>query len=394
MSGPKCGEFSVESNLERELRIRSELQAGIDHAAEELEVLEAKWAVAASKHGDEFPKVPSLGMGRVAEDMTSDALRKTLENLRTQLTRLENELGEAEAVHRIRDLLAKAAASENARVDSSAKLESQTVNAAEIRRQKVYEALTSLLPSIAERERTAVERLGQEVLQKPSGTKFENALLELRLEVQRANRRKKEHEALTMKVDRMLDRLTGLEGSEVSELKQELRLARSGGSKLRPGIDAEVASVAAAASAGEDKRYASKVLIEELVKLGYSVDEGMETVLVNGGELQINNPRLKEYAVQFAVDQQSGRFDVHMVRSSDGAEQVSGERHLRDKSMEATWCGDLAAALASAAARGVETRITKRERPGVVPVVVQRGTQRRHSAPQPRARSMRPAGND
>lgn len=399
MSGPKCGEWSVQFNPERERRIEAELRErerrigaelriSIDSIRQALNALHAKWIAAAKKYGSEFPGPPSQDFGRVSDNADNETLRRVLEKLRSDFTSLESELADAESVHRIGDLLSKASAFKKAPKVSDSRRQYRNADTTEMQKAKLSATLSLLDPGAAGDERRAIELLSEEALAKPNVSKFESTLLELRLGIQRANRNKKERDRVAAKVEQLLDQLIGLEGQDVSRLKHELVLAREGVSKLRSGIDAEVASAAAAAAAEEDRRYASKVLIEELEKLGYSAEDGMQTVLVKGGELQINNADLKEYAVCFAVDNQREQFDVHLTRSSDAVDSFSGERRLRDRSMEEKWCGDLASALSSAAERGVVTRITKGEKPGVVPVVVRHGAERRRSAAAPRARSM------
>lgn len=394
MSGPKCGEWSVETNLERERRIGAELRADIDSARRALAALHAKWAAASKKYGAEFPGLPTEKNGPTSDNADNDTLRRVLEVLRSRLTSLENELAEAESVHRIRDLLVKASAFEKPATVSASKRQNRTADSTKSRRDRLSASLSLLDPGASDNERRAIERLSEEALATPDVFKFESVLLELQLSIQKSNRKRKERDWVNARVEELLDRLTGLEGQEVSRLKQELRRARDSGSKLRSDIEAEVASAAAAAAAEEDRRYASKVLIEELEKLGYSAEGGMETALVKGGALQINNAYLKEYAVRFAVDHQNGQFDVHLTRNSDAADSMSGERRLRDRNMEEKWCGDLASVLSSAAERGVVTRITQREKPGVVPVVVRHGVERRRSAAEHRPRSMRFPGGE
>jgi len=394
VSGPKCGEWSVESNLDRERNIASELRFNIDSTQGAFDALCEKWTAATKKYGLEFPVLPPREIVRAPAKADNDTLRQVLEQLRRRLISLGNELSDAESVHRIRDLLAKARAFEKATKDSGST--HQTVNAASSvdRREKLSATLALLDRGAAEDDRHAIERLSEEALEELHVAKFENALLEIQIGIQRSNRRKHEKDRVAVKARQLLDGLTGLEGQEVARLRHELLRARDGECDLRSGIEAEVGSTSAAAKAEEDRRYTSKVLIEELQKLGYSTNDGMETVLAKGGELEITNADLREYSVRFAVDSQSGQFDVHLTRESDAAESVSSERRLRDRSMEEKWCGDLASMLTSAAERGVVSRIRRREKPGVVPVVVRHGTKRRRNSVVPSARSLRFPGGE
>lgn len=390
MSGPKCGEYSVESNYERERRIAAELRAGIESAGRALETLRERWAAAARAYGSEFPSMPSQENSPASDDADNDTLRSILGQFRARLSALESELGEAESVHRIRGLLAKASAVGKAGTVPDVERANRNTVSIETRRQKVSAALDLLDAGAPNNERAVIEHLCAEALQKLHVFKFESTLLEIQLAIQKCNQKKKERDSVNAKVEQLLDKLTGLEGKDVSRLRRELVLARDNGLKLRSGIDAEVASAAAAAAAEEDLYYASKVLIEELEKLGYSTGEDMQTVLAEGGELQINNADLKEYAVCFAVDQSDNRFDVYLTRFSDAVDShMSGERRLRDRSMEEKWCCDLASVLASVAERGLSTRITHRKKPGAVPVEVRNGNERRRSAAARRVRTIR-----
>ena len=389
MSGPKCGEWSVESNHERERRIGAELRADINSVRRALDEVRERWGAATKKYGTEFPNIPSHDNDQVSHDADNGTIRKILEQSRARLTALENELAEAESVYRIRYLLSKASSIKKAVTVSDSDRANKTTVSIETRRQKVIAAIELLDPGTSDNEREVIEQWCKEILQEVHASKFNSTLLEIKLRIQRFNRKRKERELVSSKVERLLESLTGLEGKEVSRLRQELVLALGEGIKLRSGIEVEVVSAAAAAVAEEDRRYVSKVLIEELEKLGYSTDGGMQTVLAEGGELQINNADLKEYAVCLAVNQNNRRFDVLLTRSSDATESISSERRLRDRSMEEKWCSDLATVLASAGERGVATRIVCREKPGVVPIVVRNRNERRRSLAVPRARSMR-----
>ena len=241
---------------------------------------------------------------------------------------------------------------------------------------------------LPDHDRVAIEALSKAALKEAGTAKFENVFLELHRLIQASNQKQGEREKTSAKAQALLDRLTGLEGPDVRRISQDLMRVQRGLAPFRPSVDAEVTAVAAAASAEADKRYASRVLVEELEKLGYSTTSGMETVLVQGGELQFSKSELKEYAVCFSVDRGSGEFDVHLTRDAESTETVSSERRLRDRSMEELWCGDLASVLSTADKRGVVARITKREKSGVGPVAIRRGKEGRRGSQATRSRSI------
>lgn len=393
MSGPKCGEWSVESNLERERRIVAELHASIERVRSELDAVRSKWQFACKEFGEEFPGVPTADVERASNAADSDMLRATLQQLRNNLTSWRAELAEAESIHRIKAILAAIAVSRESErsgeIASKENAEEKAVN----RKEKLSTLLSSLNPMLPDHDRVAIEALGKDALKKVDAVKFENILLELRRQIQTGNQKQVEREKSSAKAQALLDRLIGLEGPEVRRVSQELMRVQRGVVRFRSVLEAEVTAIAAAELAEEDKRYASRVLVEELKKLGYSTTAGMETVLVQGGELEFSKAELREYAVNFSVNSESGQFDVHLTRGADSSETVSSERRLRDHSMEELWCGDLASVLSTAAERGVLARIAKREKPGVFPVAVRRETDNRRGDRVTRVRSLRIPGS-
>jgi len=391
MSGPKCGEWSVESNLERERRIAAELRTRIRGLQNELEGVKATWWEAKNRFGDEFPSSPPKKNSKKLHDSAStEELRSHEDLLRIELTSHREALSDAEATHRVRDLLQSIAENQphHERIvpakntGSGRQVGNDTISK---RKETVARLVERLDPSVPVKERGWFERNLKDAAAQVGTSRFEGLMLELRLTIQTLNAQQETRAHGQYLVHKLASKLIGLEGTEVDRLKQELREVQLGRKDLRSGFQAELDKVVSSASAVDDRQYASKVILEELKRLGYSVEVGMETVLVNGGELEVTKPELREYSVRFLVDQNSELFDVRLKREGDAGEVVGSERRLLDRSMEEKWCSDFASALSSAAERGVDARITKREKPGVVPVEVTTGTGRKRSRSKHRA---------
>lgn len=388
MSGPKCGEWSVEANLERERRIAAELRDNIKRVQSDLKAVQVKWRATREEFGNDFPEPPVESVERVSADDDSDTLRAVLHRLRDKEVSWREELAEAESLHRIKALLAATAVSREVETTSKASTDEDVKRKVKVRQEKLAALLSSLDPMLLDQDRSAIEAIGREATKKIETSKFESIFLELRRHVQASNQKQADRQKASAKAQTLLDRLIGLEGPEIRRISQELVRVQQGAARFRPSLEAEVAAITAAATAEEDQRYVSRVLAEELEKLGYSTTSGMETVLVQGGELQFTRAELREYAVNFSVNHESGQFDVHLTRDADPHETASSERRLRDRSMEELWCGDLASVLSTAAERGILARVTRREKPGAVPVAIRRKKDGRRGSRTSRSRSM------
>jgi hypothetical protein len=388
MSGPKCGEWSVQANLERERRIVAELRDNIIRVQSDLKAVQVKWRAAREEFGHDFPEPPVESVERVSADADSDTLRAVLHRLRNKEASWREDLAEAESLHRIKALLAATAVSREVGTTSKAATDEDVKRKVKVRQEKLAALLSSLDPMLPDQDRSAIEAIGREATKKVETSKFESIFLDLRRHVQASNQKQADREKASARAQTLLDRLTGLEGPEIRRISQELMRVQQGVARFRPSLEAEVAAIAAAATAEEDQRYVSRVLAEELEKLGYSTSSGMETVLVQGGELQFRKAELREYAVNFSVNRESGQFDVHLTRDADPHDTASSERRLRDRSMEELWCGDLASVLSTAAERGILARVTRREKPGAVPVAIRRETDGRRGSRTSRSRSM------
>lgn len=253
MSGPKCGEWSVEANLERERRIASELRDNIARVQSDLKAVQVKWRATREEFGIDFPEPPVESVERVSADADSDTLRAALHRLRDKEASWRKELAEAESLHRIKALLAATAVSREVETPSKSATDKDGREKEKVRKEKLMSLLSSLDPMLPDQDRSGIEAMGREALKKVETSKFESIFLDLRRHVQASNQKQADREKASAKAQKLIDRLTGLEGPEIERISKELLRIQQGVARLHPSLEAEVAAIAAAATAEEDQ---------------------------------------------------------------------------------------------------------------------------------------------
>ena len=128
----------------------------------------------------------------------------------------------------------------------------------------------------------------------------------------------------------------------------------------------EVRERAAAFLRQSERSYAGTVLKETLQELGYTPQEGFETLFAEGGANFFQRRAWGPYHVRVSVDparRQRLNFDV--VRAAGPGESATAQK-LRDQDMEQTWCGEVAEVLDTLARRGLAVDLTRRLPAGMV----------------------------
>lgn len=82
-------------------------------------------------------------------------------------------------------------------------------------------------------------------------------------------------------------------------------------------------------------------VLDSLAELGYEVEEGLETGLVQGGKLVMRKTDEDEYAVELVVNNDCSIVQTAVIRYAANLER-SPYQHLRDREREETWCRDYA----------------------------------------------------
>ena len=215
-------------------------------------------------------------------------------------------------------------------------------------------------------ERTIIEDAMVAVAEASSEHSAEVHLLELR----RIAQSLRERERRARQCEAWWDRLAGLTGKVVEEMRDEIAAIEQGAIRAPGDFAGRVESCAAAAEAEADQRYAEQVLVEELAKLGYWVDTTLETVTAGDGQVLLAHPRLDEYRVEVGTTSPAAEGRVRLVRTGDGHDDPlsPAQRAATDTAHEERWCGDLARAIQRMEGRSVLGRIILSTRPGAAPV--------------------------
>lgn len=375
MSGPKCAQWDVERNLERERRIEIAIRERIGYLQNEKRNVLLEWKKGSEKFGSDFPELPNVFQCSISAASDIEQLRLTEKELEEFIFAARSTIAEANSTLRIREMIARIAQSSHDvptldPIQSARSLggtESNDLAAREAAARKILSQMASSVPSA---ERKQVEQAFQDTLLEINTNRFRDYLLDLQRTVQLVNGAQKKRERIMGITSKLMRNLAGLESEEIIGLRREIGAMQIGEKEFRESIPYEVDQAVAKWTAIEDRNYAAHVILQELGNLGYSTTDTMETTFVEGGELIIENSTLKDYKVLITPNKGSREFDVSLVRERSSKTSEGKERQLVDRNMEEIWCADFAAAVYAASAKGVVGRVTKHTKPGTVPVKV------------------------
>ncbi|WMY10915.1 hypothetical protein [Paraburkholderia phenoliruptrix] len=105
-------------------------------------------------------------------------------------------------------------------------------------------------------------------------------------------------------------------------------------------------------------------ILEGLARLGYEVNDGMETAWARDGRVVVKNPALPGYGVEIGGQAQASRLQVRAVALSANRDSA------RDKDVETLWCGDFGRLQEFLAAEGDSLLIERATGVGEVPLKV------------------------
>lgn len=110
-------------------------------------------------------------------------------------------------------------------------------------------------------------------------------------------------------------------------------------------------------------------ILQGLARLGYEVNDGMETAWARDGRVVVKNPAVPGYGVEVGGQAQASRLQVRAVA-------LTGNRDVtRDKDVETLWCGDFGKLQELLAAEGDSLLVERALGIGEVPVKVIDDTQ-------------------
>ena len=408
MSGPKSVSYSVSSGAaaagaavaagaaaaeaaaaaraaERERRRirREQLQARGEALSRELNRVAEQWREAGRQYGGEFPAWPH---GEAAPDSAPahrrlDALEDLVDDLAQRVAQARQDYARQSTWFKMRTSLQAASqihAAGSQSAERAAEEERAQRQEQEVRQcaEDVARLLGTLAAEASDGDRAEIEKRAEETAAAAGAARRKALLLQLRLDVQRANAAAETRRRVAGRVEQWRGRLAGLEGPSVQELDRDLRRLVEGGAPavVPPDMEQRVDSVVAGAAEASDRGYALSVIAEELENLGYVVETGFDTASAQAPDMLLRKPDMADdYHVSLRAEAGAPLLQARVVREADDADddphaQRSAEREETDRDVERAWCGDLAAALAAAEHRGVHGRVASRHAAGEVPV--------------------------
>jgi|GEM_PF-4969224 len=203
------------------------------------------------------------------------------------------------------------------------------------------------------------------VYSETSVTRRKLKLDSLMLDIAKTVRDHRKEITLLDKLSLIKEKLLILENREAYDLVGQIEKAMSmGGNQALENMlvaaEGRVERIIRAISITKGK----EALINALSALGYQVIEGMQTAIVENGQLIVKKPAQDTYGVELQPIASTGRFQLRMVSGIPDNQRSTSE----DASEETAWCNDLAQIREVLADVGVELEIEKALDPGAVPV--------------------------
>ena len=356
MSGEKIARWEVERNAEREARIGAAMRAEIlDLMARHSQAREA-WRAVRSALGESATLMDQSAPEMPSEGVPNETLAALRETMRARLRDTERAAARDIALLKARERLR--AHARNGEREPSVGAQGAAAKAAEI--------VAAVAGRARAEERTIIEDAIVAVAEASSEHAAEVHLLELR----RIAQSLRERERRARQCEAWRDRLAGLTGKAVEEMRDAIATIEQGAIRAPGDFAGRVESCAATAEAEADQRYAEQVLVQELEKLGYWVDTTLETVTAGDGQVLLAHPRLDEYRVEVGTTSSAAEGRVRLVRTDGGHDDPlsPAQRAATDTAHEERWCGDLARAIQRMEGRSVRGRIVSSIRPGAAPV--------------------------
>jgi hypothetical protein len=208
------------------------------------------------------------------------------------------------------------------------------------REQRIRGIMRQLSGHTSSPEREQLERRAKALMTaKPS--QYRVAELDLRHSIQLANDAADARAAEQRDAMRLRAELRGLKSSAVASL--DLRLARveEGVERLTAQLRRRVQEVHQQAKTEADRNYAAEVAAKVLTDLGYEVQEGFDTLVVEDGVGYFHRPEWTGHAVRLRLGSEDARmdFDVCQLQSDTGEPTASQAQEL---DALGSWCGQVA----------------------------------------------------
>lgn len=162
--------------------------------------------------------------------------------------------------------------------------------------------------------------------------------------------------------EELLQRLDGLDGTEVASCRRRLDEVAAGSAVLSDADVAAVEHACAAAESAFEQRYVASKIEEAFSEAGLTVGASFATHVADGNEAYAAASSSDAHAVGVRMD--GGRLDLRVVRSAGQPDATL------DAETEREFCKDLGSISASLHRAGVALDVISHQQPGTVPVAV------------------------
>lgn len=372
MSGPKGGSYRVVSAEELRRRALARARQRLEAARSAHGALRADVEAGRRLYGDRVPAAP--GEPTIEDERDPESVEAAARELERRVAAAERPLREVLAECRAD---AMTAALDLGPVDGSVSAE-EVVRAHRRRRETRDEragegATDTLVADIArvlrrldadadEETQVRLASQAEAVVAATSPARAQDLLDLLRDEVMRVSREMRARREREQDLDELESRLHGLDGDEAAAARSTLAAARRSEVALEE-LRAMVDRVVAAAENAADRAFVLAQATKALASLGYEVDQGFETLVVEDGYAHVRRAAWPGYAVRVRAATDPARLNFNVVRASD--REASDQRDLE---VEEEWCADLGHLLVDLEGRGVEVRLDRTTPAGAQPV--------------------------
>lgn len=238
--------------------------------------------------------------------------------------------------------------------------------------------LTRLAPDAADVDRQAVTEAAEQVVRALTASEAEGRLTEVRIRIQQANERAREHRDGRAAALRFLRELEGAPTADA--VRPRLGEVADGTRPFDDELRAEATRLVEEVQRQAEQRYVAEVLQEAFGALGYEVGEGFETLTAQDGEAVLTRGDWPQHAVKVRVD---GARQVRMALLRTEPAESDEQRRL-DVEREEQWCASFDAARERLAEAGVHADVRWRVEPGTqqLPVTGRQRTGRQQNERQ------------
>lgn len=193
--------------------------------------------------------------------------------------------------------------------------------------------------------------------------------LELSMQIQRINAQQQAMRRHQEQAAALFATLPEPITSDEHQLSEQLRQAALGWIMLTDQMREQVSAWRDRIQAQADQRHAAAILKQGLEDLGYEVEEGFNTLFVEGGMIHFQKPSWGDYHVRLRVNTAQSQMNFNVVRAAGGGSAMpTREQRIRDQEIENEWCPDYYELMKKLGDLGIENQTVRELKAGSHPV--------------------------